>query len=74
MLNSIKSRPAYIFEANKFDWMYIKSICNTWRVYGHDIRDSWSSVKPVIEYWGTNDIGKYSGPGATNMADFLTPG
>lgn len=54
--------------------MYIRKICQTWRVYGDDIRDEWSSVKPVIEYWGSNDIAKYSSPGSFNMADFLTPG
>ncbi|KAL4508406.1 hypothetical protein ABPG72_003710 [Tetrahymena utriculariae] len=68
------SWPAYVMKPNQFDWAYLRSICNTWRTYGDDIRDNWGSVKSIIEYWAIEDIAKYSAPGSFHMADFLTTG
>jgi hypothetical protein len=50
----------------------IKKTCNLWHNYG-DISDSWSDVKGIMNYFGSNQdrIIQHAGPGYWNDPDMV---
>eukprot|EP01097_Dermamoeba_algensis_P000029 TRINITY_DN100_c0_g1_i1.p1 TRINITY_DN100_c0_g1~~TRINITY_DN100_c0_g1_i1.p1 ORF type:complete len:407 (-),score=64.62 TRINITY_DN100_c0_g1_i1:21-1241(-) len=70
------SWPAYANEdGSKFDYQYIGTICNLWRLYD-DINDAFPTTLNIAQYWvnHTFELQPAAGPGKWNDPDMFEVG